>query len=338
MLRAQYLIPLWLTVILFVPLLVATVVLAVRRPRQRLAWGRRTLMVLLLLVVAIRPVVPVDTEQTHRMNANVFFVVDRTGSMNAEDYDAGSPRLDGVKADMRQVVELTAGSRYSIIGFDSSATQQLPLTTDAGAVDAWIDTLTVEPTAYSRGSNVDRPVDALRSAVSEAAREDPESFVLVYFLSDGENTDGQESETFSAAAQFIDGGGVLGYGTAAGGPMRATGGADDGTYITDSSGAQGLSRIDEQQLQTIAQQLGVPYLHRTAPEQDLSATMEGVTLRPIPTTSGRQAPSFEDWYWVAAIPLALLFIWELGELTYRLPRRIERSDLQRPGRGSEGGS
>ncbi|UYG15992.1 VWA domain-containing protein [Brachybacterium huguangmaarense] len=335
MLRAEHLIPLWLTIVLFVPLLAATVVLLVRRPRQRLAWLRRALMVLLLLVVAIRPATPLDTEQTHRMNANVFFVVDRTGSMNAEDYDGDTPRLDGVKDDMRAIAGMTEGSRYSIISFDSSATQQLPLTTDAGALDAWIDTLTVEPTAYSKGSNVDRPLSTLLSAVSEAKRDDPESSVLVYVLSDGENTDSQESETFSAAAQFVDGGGVLGYGTAQGGPMKTTGGPDAGQYITDSSGARGISKIDEKQLQTIAQQLGVPYLHRTEPGQDLSATMEGITLRSIPSTSSRRAPSFEDWYWIAAIPLALLFIWELGEMTYRLPRRIERTDFTRS--GSEGG-
>ena len=37
--------------------------------------------------------------------------------------------------------------------------------------------------------------------------------------------------------------------------------------------------------------------------------------------------SFEDWYWVAAIPLAALLIWELGEMTYRLPRKLDRYDI-----------
>src|SRR5699024_12869488 len=99
----------------------------VRRPRQRLMWARRLLMVLLLLAVALRPVTPIEGEQTERMDANVFFVVDRTGSMNAEDYADGAPRLEGVKADMTRIMDMTEGARYSIIAFDSTATEQLPL-------------------------------------------------------------------------------------------------------------------------------------------------------------------------------------------------------------------
>jgi Ca-activated chloride channel family protein len=276
--------------------------------------------VALLLVVALRPVTPLEGEQTQRMNANVFFVVDRTGSMNAEDYNGSEPRIDGVKNDMHEVMSMTEGARFSIIAFDSTATSELPLTTDAGAVSAWVDTLGTEPTRYSTGSNVDRPLATLVSAVNSARADDPDSSVLVYFLSDGENTDGKESQSFEALQPLVDGGGVLGYGTEDGGPMKAQGGENDGEYITDSSGAEGISSIDEEQLNTIADSMGVPYLHRTTPDEPIEGTMDGITLQPVPTTNSVLVPSFEDWYWVASIPLTALFIWELGEMTYRLPR------------------
>lgn len=325
--RLELLMPLWAIIPLFGAMVILCVVLLVRRPRQRLMWARRLLMVLLLLCVALRPVTPIEGEQTERMNANVFFVVDRTGSMNAEDYAGEQPRLEGVKQDMQRIMGMTEGARYSIIAFDSTATRQLPLTTDAGAAKAWIDTLTTEPTAYSQGSNVDRALTPLMVGISEAKREDPESSVLVYFLSDGENTDGAESESFSQAAGFVDGGAVLGYGTAEGGPMKAQGGDHHGEYITGPDGAKGISRIDEQQLETIAGELGVPYLHRDDPDAPIEGTMEGITLRPIPSESRRDVASFEDWYWIASIPLAALLIWELGEMTYRLPRKLDRYDI-----------
>jgi Ca-activated chloride channel family protein len=242
LMHLELLMPLWAIIPLFGAMLALCVVMLVRRPRQRGAWLRRTLMVLLLLVVALRPVTPIEGEQTQRMNANVFFVVDRTGSMNAEDYAGEQPRLDGVKADMEEIMSMTEGARYSILSFDSTATKQLPLTTDAGAATAWIDTLTTEPTAYSTGSNVDRPLQTLLVEISEAKREDPDSSVLVYVLADGENTDGQDAESFTQASGFIDGGAVLGYGTAEGGPMKAEGGQDDGEYITGPDGEQGISR------------------------------------------------------------------------------------------------
>ncbi len=325
--RLELLMPLWAIIPLFGAMVILCVVLLVRRPRQRLMWARRLLMVLLLLCVALRPVTPIEGEQTERMNANVFFVVDRTGSMNAEDYAGEQPRLEGVKQDMQRIMGMTEGARYSIIAFDSTATRQLPLTTDAGAAKAWIDTLTTEPTAYSQGSNVDRALTPLMVGISEAKREDPESSVLVYFLSDGENTDGAESESFSQAAGFVDGGAVLGYGTAEGGPMKAQGGEDHGEYITGPDGGQGISTIDQEQLETIAGELGVPYLHRDDPEAPIEGTMEGITLRPIPSESRRDVASFEDWYWIASIPLAALLIWELGEMTYRLPRKLDRYDI-----------
>lgn len=324
--RLELLMPLWAIIPLFTGMLALCTVLLIRRPRQRAAWLRRGLMVALLLVVALRPVTPIEGEQTERMNANVFFVVDRTGSMNAEDYNGQQPRMEGVKADMEKIMEMTEGSRYSIIGFDSSATQQLPLTTDAGAAAAWIDTLDTEPTSYSQGSNMDRPLDTLLTALSETRSDDPDSHTLVYFLADGENTDEQESEPFSSAASMVDGGAVLGYGTSEGGPMKASGEVD-GEYITDESGQPGISHIDQEQLQTIAGQIGVPYLHREDPEAPIEGTMEGITLRSVPTESSRSVASFDDWYWIAAIPLAGLLIWELGEMTYRLPRRLDRHDI-----------
>lgn len=324
----EMLMPLWAVIPLFGAMLALCAVMIVRRPRQRGAWARRTLMVLLLLVVALRPVTPIEGEQTERMNANVFFVVDRTGSMNAEDYDGEQPRLEGVRSDMRQIMSMTEGARYSIISFDSSATRQLPLTTDSGAANAWIDTLTTEPTAYSTGSNVDRPLQSLLVEISDAKREDPDSSVLVYVLSDGENTDEREAESFSQAAGFIDGGGVLGYGTSEGGQMKIEGGQEHGEYITGPDGRPGISTIDEQQLETIAGELGVHYLHRTDPEAPIEGTMDDLTLRPIPTESTRGVASFDDWYWLAAIPLTALLIWELGEMTYRLPRRLDRYDIR----------
>lgn len=327
MIRLEPLMPLWATIPLFTAMLALCAVLLIRRPRQRIAWLRRLLMVVLLLAVALRPVTPLDSEQTQRMNANVFFVVDRTGSMNAEDYADGQPRLEGVKADMTRIMGMTEGSRYSILAFDSTATQQLPLTTDAGAARSWIDTLTTEPTAYSQGSNVDRPLESLMGQLAATRKEDPDSQILVYLFTDGENTDDRDSESFSPIAGYTDGGGVLGYGTAEGGPMKVEGGDADGEYITDSSGAKGISKIDEEQLQAIADQMGVPYLHREDPEAEIEGTMEGITLSPVPMESARDVASFEDWYWVASIPLAALLIWELGAMTYRLPRRLDRDDV-----------
>src|SRR5699024_6091346 len=168
----------------------------------------------------------------------------------------------------------------------------------------------------------------LLTALTETRRDDPDSHILVYFLADGENTDEREAEPFSQTASLVDGGAVLGYGTTEGGQMRASGGDTDGEYITDESGQPGVSRIDEEQLETIAGQMGVPYLHRDDPEAPIEGTMEGITLRSVPTEAPRAVAGSEDCYGTAAIPLAGLAILELAEMTCSVRRRLNRYVLR----------
>src|SRR5699024_11843954 len=66
LMRLEPLLPLWALIPLFGAMLALCIVLLVRRPRQRTAWGRRVLMVALLLAVALRPVTPIESEQTER--------------------------------------------------------------------------------------------------------------------------------------------------------------------------------------------------------------------------------------------------------------------------------
>ncbi|WP_084252717.1 vWA domain-containing protein [Devriesea agamarum] len=285
----------------------------------RVDWMRRLFLVLALLAVGLRPVSQLNYEQHKRLDANVFFIVDLTGSMVAEDWDGSKPRLEGVKVDMRTIMAMTQGSRYSIIGFDSSATQQLPLTTDAEAVDTWISTMSTEPTRYSKGSNIDRPIPLLKSAIASAHEEDPSSKILVYVFTDGENTDGRASNSFVTDKKFISGGAVLGYGTAQGGRMKASGFQEDGKYIRDSDGSDALSRLNSRQLENVSTELGVRYYHRVAPGGDLKDNLNGVKFNEILAPDPTILPIYFEWYWMAAVIASGLIIWEIGVLTYRLP-------------------
>ncbi|MEK8227142.1 hypothetical protein NKG05_15310 [Oerskovia sp. M15] len=71
---------------------------APRRPRD--AWVRRTALVALLAVIGLGPSVPVTARDTSVANVDMFFVVDRTGSMAAEDFEGTGERLDGVRHDI----------------------------------------------------------------------------------------------------------------------------------------------------------------------------------------------------------------------------------------------
>ncbi|TRW46960.1 vWA domain-containing protein [Georgenia yuyongxinii] len=281
-------------------------------------WLRRAAMVLATLVIGLAPAVPAETTRVET-NAEVFFVVDRTGSMAAEDYDGAQPRLAGVRHDLVALVEALPGARYSVIGFDSQASRQLPLTTDARAVRTWAETLRQEITRFSAGSAVDRPRDALTEALTGAATRNPGNVRLVFVLADGEDTSGADDPSggtagFAELAGLIDGGAVLGYGTTAGGRMRSYDGTEStgpGTaapWILDEASPgspPAVSRIDETNLRRLAAALGVPYAHRIAPTP-VADLVAGIDVEELAADGRRDVRTYRDVLWPAAAVLAVL--------------------------------
>src|SRR5699024_11879615 len=104
------------------------------------------------------------------------------------------------------------------------------------------------------GSSIDRPLDELARSLTSAEERNPGNVRLVFVVTDGENTDGSASDaggdfrSFADLEPLVDGGAVLGYGTAEGGTMRSydgtssTGFGTDAPYITDDTGQPAVSR------------------------------------------------------------------------------------------------
>lgn len=343
----QPLIPLWAWAVVFVPLLglaVWQLVVALRASsgsggaRQgvpagpRGAWARRTALVAVLAVVGLGPSVPVTERDTSVANVDMFFVVDRTGSMAAEDFDGTDERLVGVRHDIASLTGDIPGARYSIISFDSQASRQLPLTTDARAITSWADTFKREITLYSKGSLTDRPLDELSAALQGAATDRPSNVRLVFFLSDGEQTASGEPRSYEDLAPFVDGGAVLGYGTPEGGRMKEYAPGEDpatAAYIkdpsratiTDTESPDALSVIDEENLRAVATQLGVPYVHRetAGPTAELVA---GVDPQQVAADGRRAVTSYRPVVWPLALVAAVLLGFEAWAAGRSAARRV----------------
>ncbi|OLT54570.1 hypothetical protein BJF88_08670 [Cellulosimicrobium sp. CUA-896] len=342
----------WLLALLVVPLLgltVRQVVVAGRRGPDgvalpgapRAAWVRRTGVVVLLALVGLGPSVASTSRDTSVANVDMIFVVDRTGSMAAEDYGPGrdQERLDGVRHDVVSLAESVPGARYSIISFDSQASRQLPLTTDARAIASWAQTFDREITRYSQGSLTDRPLEELASALRGSAEQHPASTRLVFFLSDGEQTADGEPRSFADLAPLVDGGAVLGYGTAEGGPLKEYDpdvAPEDAEYLVDPSlpaedgaAARAVSVLDAETLRTLADQLGVPYVHREAPTETASL-VAGVDPEQVAADGRRDVTSYRPVVW----PLALALVVLLAVETWFWSRSASRSLVRPAGNGS----
>lgn len=307
--------------VLFVVLVGGCIALAVLTPARRGRWILRAAALLVLGTAFTRPGVPLQTvSQTAAAAADVFVLVDTTASMVAEDQGGGQTRLAGVKEDMTELLEQVPGARVSMIAFGSSAAVRVPLTTDHSAFASAIETIGPEVTLYSGGSSVTEARDLLLERLADAEEQNPANARLVYYFGDGEQTARSEPQSMAEIGPHIDGGAVFGYGTTTGGPMKETrsyySADEEADYIEDpSTGDRALSVIDEDNLRTIAGDLGVDYHHRTT----------GTPLSAVHT-----APQFDEilvdtegfggiteYFW---IPLLAVFAWIVVEATFAMRR------------------
>jgi Ca-activated chloride channel homolog len=304
----------WIALATVVGLAVAGLGL-MRAPRARQSrawWWPRIIAVLALAVIALQPSVRMATGEERDAMVDVLLVVDRTGSMAAEDWGSEQPRLDGVRTDVGTLAQALPGVRWSVLSWDSEAIRQLPYTADSDAVLSWAQTMRQEVTDYSSGSRLDRPLAALTEVLVADQHRYPSNRRLVVLMSDGEQTTSGQVESFSGLEPLIDGGLVLGYGTVEGGQMRSYDGSlevdPDAPWITGEDGEPAVSHLDEEALNTVAEELSVPYLHRSSADPtDLQNWVDGLAL----TADDLGSDPIESWSAVTW-PAALLLVGALA--------------------------
>lgn len=298
---------------------------------HRALWAMRLVLVLACVAMLLRPGIPGGATQTLATDTDIVLVVDTTASIVAEDWGDGEPRLDGIRDDVRALVEEYPGARFALITSDAAAELRMPLTTDTTALMGSLEVLRPEVTSQSRGSSIGIAAPLLTETLASAAESSPDRSRMVFYFGDGEQTVDSEPESFSSSEKYTDAGAVFGYGTAEGGPMRITTGglAEGGAEYIQYEGADALSVIDETNLEAIADQLGVEYEHRTA---------EAAPVLPeAPATTTNYAESGEvgnvtELYWVAALVILLILGIELARATMLIAklRQLRPTRERRP--------
>ena len=347
----QPVLPVFLILLLCAGVAVVTVGMLVRAPRaggevvtdrralavHRSLWTLRLVMVLACAVMLLRPGLPGGSTQTLATDTDIVLVVDTTASIVAEDWDDGSPRLDGVRADVRALVEEYPGARFALLTSDAAAQLRIPLTTDTTALLGSLDVLRPEVTSQSRGSSIGVAAPLLSETLAAAAESSPDRSRMVFYFGDGEQTTGSAPESFADSARYTDAGAVFGYGTTEGGPMRVTtGGLDqNGSEYIQYQGSDALSVIDEGNLETIAGQLGVGYEHR---EADVAPALPAAPSSTTAYADAGEVGNVIELYWVAALVVLAALGVELTRATIlvarlrglRAPRSARPAPLDTP--------
>lgn len=320
----QPLIPIWiLSIMLLLPLGVYVVT---HRKRLNRSWRpsasfvRRSLTIVLLFAITSGLSVTAEIKSPGASNVDVLVLIDTTQSMAALDYDGTTPRVTGAKKDIMQLATELKGASFGIVTFDTKASTLLPFSSNQQTVQAALDSVQIELAATARGSSIDKPLEIAKSQLEARRASNPERQRLLIYVGDGENTAGEEPRSFSGLKSLIDGGAVLGYGTPEGARMVKNKGQRYDSKSTDyvkaydaasNSFQPALSKIDQQKLTTIANDLGVSFVQRSGnADPSLALAAQSINLE----GNDRKIRVYQNLYFVFAIPLGLLLTYEYVQL------------------------
>ena len=146
---------------------------------------------------------------------------------------------------------------------------------------------------------------------------DRDNYQIVFFISDGEITSDEKLKSYSKLDDNIDDGAVLGYGTVDGGPMKASSFAGEDSepeylyyYDAKYNKVKAVSCIDEDNLKSIAKDMGVDYIHMTK-QSDIDVKLSEIKKDIGELEYGKNGKKgYRDIYYYFVIPLLIILIYD----------------------------
>lgn len=298
--RLEPLIPPLLLMMLAVALVTARAV-TFRRARAggRTAlrrWSSMTIAGLLLLVAAAGPVAGGTKDSVPRAagdrEPNIFLILDRSSEMSERDIE-GRSRTAAAHADIAGLIDRYPNARFALISFTDRPSVDWPLSADIWSLRPVVSAM--EPYPSTPDANVGAAATVLRYQLITAVQQFPRAENLVFYLGAGAAESQAPQREFQLPEDAVDGGAVLGYGSAGAAALRG-----------------------------VAGQIGVPFVSRTdgTPLDDALAR-DGESGQVPPTVADRSAL---ELYWIVAAVAALLILVEFY-LVLREFRRLQPIDV-----------
>ena len=276
-------------------------------PFKILGIARILVILALVFLINLRIMDKEYNAEIEMKNLDVLFVVDSTISMWAEDYDGNETRMSGVLNDTEYIIDELSGSNFGLIRFDNRAQILAPFTQDHETVKDAFSTIKTPDVNYAKGTSLNVSKEAMQELL-ESSNKKEERLTILFFISDGEITDGSELESFADLESLVDAGAVLGYGTEEGGEMVYD---DWGSYVRDPETNQhAISKIDEGNLKKIAEDLDIDYIHMDD-MANIRYLIESIKSGSSLTIEKSDSVTYKDTYFYYAIPLAIMLLLEL---------------------------
>lgn len=155
-------------------------------------------IIVLLFVINLRPIIT-----NEEINLNILFVIDTTYSMN--DSYKETTKINQVKKDTKEIINYFPNSNISIITFDNSSNIISPFTSNKIFIENSINNIKPIDKIYANGSSLNTPLPTLSNYLKD------KNNVILFFLSDGENTQDENYKKYHRIKNYISDGIVIGY-------------------------------------------------------------------------------------------------------------------------------
>lgn len=308
---------------------------------KSISFWRRVSIVVLLVLILIRPTISTDSSKRSSSNLNIWFVVDATNSMVAKDVENGNTRrYEKVQSDLATIVNNVPGARYGLIIQDYATSVVVPSTSDANAVIAAKSYVAPKSTINSRPTALKELLDYAGETISGVKTAHPERTNALVFMSDGEDTSNVDYTSQPELKNLVDSSVVFGYGSTEGATVEnvrtvSSISANNGEIIDEDyklyydnnfeqyglikdDKGHVLSRINEQSLNSLASSLSGKYYHREngdVPSEAINTIKNTATNL---TSSDSSASTKGQLYWLFAILLLAILLWEGEEFIVNL--------------------
>ncbi|MBP5633355.1 VWA domain-containing protein [Candidatus Saccharibacteria bacterium] len=282
---------------------------------------RRIIIIALILVAFLRPMVGNESVERLVSDLNLFFVVDNSGSMATKDMEGGERyRYEVAKADIKNIIRMFPGARYSMTVLDYNVYQSLPLTTDASMATAAGDAIRPRKSNATAGTDLSDLLEFATKRIVKYNKRNPDRRSVIFILTDGEESNEKLTELPEQLKQALSTGAVIGYGTTAGGKVHRVSNTNEileNEFILEStlSSEYHISKLNETNLNNMASKLGLRYIKRDD-TGELPKDLENYfweNAKNTDSTTGKM-----DLYWAIALIVIALLLWDATVVAHKL--------------------
>jgi Ca-activated chloride channel homolog len=259
-----------------------------------------------LWLALLRPQGPsLGNQQVIEQARDVVIALDISRSMLAQDYQPN--RLTFAKNKIKSLLMQLSSERVGLIIFSGSAIVQCPLTKDFEAFCMFLDALDAE-TLSSGTTALDT---ALKTALDLFAETPEKKNKLLIIATDGEDFSHHLGSVQAEAKKMNLHICALGIGTPEGAPIPLY---DEHKKLIghqkDEHGAIVMTRLDENKLATLAQELAGVYIHATHDARDIEQLHSWLSTFEKEQLGNAQEQPHEEYFMFFSATAFLLFLLE----------------------------